>query len=188
MDWTEAINPQGLPLRLNSRPDATTWPQSIAEFDALIETMQHRLVQFAFLRLHSTADAEDVVQEVFLQAYRDRERHKAVGNVCPFLYRMVANRCIDLQRKRRRAAGPLEEAVAEPSAGPVENNRQREIEAWLGRLPSRQAEVIRLRVYADLPFDAVAQSLGCSVPTVKSRFRYGIQKLRRILKREGGER
>jgi RNA polymerase sigma-70 factor (ECF subfamily) len=48
--------------------------------------------------------------------------------------------------------------------------------------------VIRLRIYGDLPFEAVAQSLGCAVPTVKSRFRYGIQKLRRILEREGGER
>jgi DNA-directed RNA polymerase specialized sigma24 family protein len=46
--------------------------------------------------------------------------------------------------------------------------------------------VIRLRFYGDLPFDAVARSVGCSVPTVKSRFRYGIQKIRKLLDREAG--
>lgn len=40
------------------------WPQSVADFDALIEATQQRLIQFAFCRLRSLADAEDVVQDV----------------------------------------------------------------------------------------------------------------------------
>jgi RNA polymerase sigma-70 factor (ECF subfamily) len=166
---------------------AGAWPQSIAEFDILIDLLQHRLVRYAYCRLHSLADAEDVVQDVFVQAYRDRAKHKAIGNVEGFLFRMVANRCIDVQRRRRRAPEPLLDVAAEPvaDAGP---ERQRWIERLLGRLPARQAEVIRLRVYGDLPFQDVARSLGCAIPTVKSRFRYGIRKLRRILEREGGER
>ena len=164
-----------------------TWPQSVAEFDALIEATQHRLVQFAFCRLHSLADAEDVVQDVFVQAYRDRARHREVDNVVPFLFRMVANRATDLLRKRKRAAGPLEDLAIEPASADRPQH-QRSIEKLLARLPSRQAEVIRLRVYGELPFEAVARSMGCSVPTVKSRFRYGIQKLRKVLEREGGER
>jgi RNA polymerase sigma-70 factor (ECF subfamily) len=184
MDSTEAIEPAAAePVR--------TWPQSIVEFDALIEAMQHRLVQFAFCRLHSLEDAEDVVQEVFVRAYRDRARHQGVDNAAPYLYRMVSNRCTDLLRKRKYAAGPLEDLAREPAAETAvgrDSQRQRWIEGLLTRLPSRQAEVIRLRVYGELPFDAVAQSLGCSVPTVKSRFRYGIQKLRKALQRAGGER
>ena len=184
MDRTEAIEPP-------AAEPARMWPQSIVEFDALIEALQHRLVQFAFCRLHSLEDAEDVVQEVFVQAYRDRTRHKEVDNPAAYLFRMVANRCTDLLRKRKHAAGPLEDLAKEPAAETAvgrDSQRQRWIEGLLSRLPSRQAEVIRLRVFGDLPFDAVAQSLGCSVPTVKSRFRYGIQKLRKALKRAGGER
>jgi len=64
--------------------------------------------------------------------------------------------------------------------------RRQWIESLLARLPLRQAAVIRLRFYGDLPFDAVARSVGCSVPTVKSRFRYGIQKIRKLLDREAG--
>ena len=80
------------------------WPQTVADFDALIEATQHRLIQYAYSRLHTLADAEDVVQDVYVQAYRDRERHRKVDQVVPFLFRMVANRCTDLLRRRARVA------------------------------------------------------------------------------------
>lgn len=159
-----------------------SWPQSVAEFDALIEATQHRLIRFAYCRLHTLADAEDVVQDVLVQAYRDRERHRDVENVVPFLFRMVANRSTDLLRKRKHSAGPPDEATAAPEAAQDDYW----VAGLLERLPAPQAEVIRLRIYGELPFDDVARSIGCSVPTVKSRFRYGIEKLRRLLERRGG--
>ena len=162
-----------------------SWPQSVGEFDALIEATQHRLVQFAFYRLHSLPDAEDVVQDVFVQAYRDRVRFRNVENVVPFLFRMVANRATDVLRKRRRSAGPPGEFATGPETG-AGAGHQRWIEKLLERLPAKQAEAVRLRIYGELSFEAVAESAGCSVPTVKSRFRYGIQKLRKLLDRKGG--
>lgn len=161
-----------------------SWPQSVPEFDALIEATQHRLINFAYCRLHSLADAEDVVQDVYIQAFRDRERHRNVDNVVPFLFRMVANRATDLLRKQKRQAR-LPDGTGAAAADPGSGDSRR-IELLLDRLPSRQAAAIRLRIYGDLSFDSVARSLGCSVATVKSRFRYGIQKLRRMLEREGG--
>ncbi|MBI4877062.1 MAG: RNA polymerase sigma factor [Acidobacteria bacterium] len=185
MSGINVLQPVGLVME-RSR----SWPQSIREFEALVDTYQHRLVQFAFCRLQSLADAEDVVQDVLVQAYREREKRKDVGNVAAFLYRMVANRSTDVARRRKHAAAPLEGVeIAAPEGVAAESaTQQRRIEGLLGRLPARQAEVIRLRVYGELPFEAIAQAAGCTVPTVKSRFRYGIQKLRRILKRSGGER
>lgn len=161
-----------------------SWPQSVAEFDVLIEVTQHRLVQFAYCRLHNLPDAEDVVQDVYVQVFRDRERHREIENVVPFLFRMVANRATDLLRKRNRQAKlPAGTASAGSDAAGGDDRR---IERLLDGLPKRQAAVVRLRIYGELSFDSVARSVGCSVPTVKSRFRYGIQKLRRMLEREGG--
>jgi RNA polymerase sigma-70 factor (ECF subfamily) len=165
------------------------WPQSVAGFDVLIEATQQRLIQFAFCRLRSLADAEDVVQDVYVQAYRGRERHRDVDNVVPFLFRMVANRSTDLLRKRARHAGVCPPQVGSASDCPADSaEHQQWVESLLARLPARQAAVIRLRIYGELPFDAVARSVGCSVPTVKSRFRYGIQKIRKLLDREAGVR
>ena len=186
MSWIAAIKPEGLRVETAVSP---AWPQSIDEFAALIDKLQHRVVQFAFCRLHSLADAEDVVQDVLVQAYRDRERHRHVEHIEAFLFRMVANRSTDLLRKRRHSAGSLDDLAQEPAVDDAPAaGRLRWVEALLVRLPARQAEVIRLRVYADLSFEAVAKSLGCSIPTVKSRFRYGIQKLRRVLESRGGEK
>jgi RNA polymerase sigma-70 factor (ECF subfamily) len=185
MDGSAAIG--GFPLAM--REAAFPWPQSPGEFAGVVELLQHRLVQYALFRLHSREDAEDAVQDVLVRAYRDRQRYKAVDNAAPYLFRMVANQCTDVLRRRKRQAGG--EAGAEPAAppeAPDDGTRLRLIEALLARLPARQAEVIRLRVWAELPFDAVAETMGCSVPTVKSRFRYGVKKLRRALTRLGGER
>ena len=176
--------------------EAQRWPQTIREFETLIERSERRLVQFAFCRLQRREDAEDVVQEVYVQAFRDREKYKNVDGVVPFLFRMVANRCTDVLRKRRREAEVLGVANSEcrvESAHAVDESLQSRlgfarIDDLLGGLPKRQAEVIRLRVHGDLPFEDVARAVGCSIPTVKSRFRYGIQKLRRAMKRQGGER
>jgi len=199
MDGNGAVRSESLQLRMMRSPGdiaagpARSWPQSIRDFELLIDSLQHRLVHFAFCRLHSLEDAEDVVQDVLVQAYRDRERYRKVENVDPFLFRMVANRCTDLLRRHKREAGPMTGAGIEAMAGgapePVDAAaRLRLVESMLGRLPDRQAEVIRLRVHGGLAFDAVARAVGCSVPTVKSRFRYGIQKLRRVLKQQGGGR
>lgn len=189
MDWTAAVGCERLPIPMKEA--ACPWPQSPGEFARLVDLLQHKLVQYAFCRLHSREDAEDVVQDVLVRAYRDRDRYKAVDNAAPYLFRMVANRSTDVLRRRKWRAGPLEETTAEPAAAaspPDAGERLRRIEALLARLPGRQAEVIRLRVWAELPFEAVAETVGCSVPTVKSRFRYGVQKLRRALTRLGGER
>jgi RNA polymerase sigma-70 factor (ECF subfamily) len=181
---------------MEERDFTAVWPQTIPEFEALIDSMQHRLIQFAWCRLRSRADAEDVVQEVLVRAYRDRHQLKGIASPGPFLFRMVANRCTDLLRSRKHQGSSLDDLPPrlEPSGGGDAEERaeadraRRSLEASLERLPLRQSEAIRLRLYADLPFEAVAQAMGCSVPTVKSRFRYGIEKLRRVLKKQGGVR
>ena len=164
------------------------WPQSVQEFEILVETLQHELVHFAFSRLQNPQDAEDVVQDVLIRAYMDRHRHRAVTKVRPYLYRMVSNRCVDVLRTRQRNA-PLGQAEGDPlPAGAAlahdwesAADRARRMETLLSALPARQADVIRLRASSGLPFASIAEVTGAPLPTVKSRFRYGIQRLRKIL-------
>jgi len=173
---------------LDTAESAAQWPQTVAQFEALVEAVQDELVHFAFCRLRSLPDAEDAVQDVLVRAYLDRARHCAVTRVRPYLYRMVANRCTDMLRQRRRLEGSGQAADAArlpnpPEAEPLAD-RLREIERLLGRLPRRQAEAIRLRIFGGLAFQAIAEAVGVSLPTVKSRFRYGVERLRGILHKE----
>jgi hypothetical protein len=61
------------------------WPRSVAEFERLVDRFQHELVRFAFCRLRNRADAEDVVQDVLLRTYRDRDRRGDDVPVAPYL-------------------------------------------------------------------------------------------------------
>jgi len=165
-----------------------TWPQTIDDFDRLVESTQDELVQFAFYRLANQADAEDAVQDVYVQAFRDRAKRRQIAEVRPYLFRMVRNRCTDVLRARSRKSSQA--AVTDPGpndtlAAMAVHEQLREIARLLDQIPEREAEVIRLRAWSDLSFAEVAIAVGAAVPTVKSRFRYGIEKLRRLLNLEG---
>jgi len=179
-----------------SEPRAGTWeggwPQTLDGFERLVETFQDRLVRYAFRRLGTVQDAEDVVQDVFVRAYADRSRHKGVTNVNAYLFRMASNLCTDCQRKRKRRSPLLGEAEvmhvpttdrdgSEEAAAAEELQR---IETLLGKIPSGQAEVVRLRVLDGLGLREIAQVLGRPIGTIKSRLRYGLEKLREIVLHE----
>ena len=66
------------------------WPQSRDDFARLVDMYLDRLVRYAFRRLGSIEDAEDVVQEVFVRAFADRSKRKRTSGVAPYLYRCVA--------------------------------------------------------------------------------------------------
>lgn len=190
MQWTQTLESIGVSTEsrgpVAGRAQAERWPQSPAEFEALIENVQDELVHFAFCRLRSIPDAEDVVQEILVEAYIGREKHRAVAMVRPYLYRMVANRCTDLLRKRKRTE-TIDEAAAAAIPAAQDNDqseavrRLRQIEQALSHLPEQQAEVMRLRIFTGLPFASIAAAVGASEPTIKSRFRYAVDKLRSIL-------
>jgi RNA polymerase sigma-70 factor (ECF subfamily) len=192
MGWTIPLTLQKIPAGQDSAPldAAGRWPQSVEQFEALVEAVQHELVHFAFCRLRNLEDAEDVVQDVLVRAYLDRSKHRAVTGVRPYLFRMVANRCTDVLRRRRRAEQRRD--YSDPADLPARTgpqppaDRLDEIERLLSRLPERQAEAIRLRVFGSLPFAAIAEAVGVSLPTIKSRFRYGVERLRGILTKEAG--
>src|ERR1035438_2484568 len=105
MDGTLLVAQDGRLDRLAAFDDgATPWPQTVAQFEALVEAVQDELVHFAFCRLRNLPDAEDAVQDVLIHAYLERARHCAIMRVRAYLYRMVANRCTDILRKRQRTA------------------------------------------------------------------------------------
>lgn len=150
-------------------------PNRLARLDELVNAYREELFRFAAFRTGSRADAEDVVQDAFLRfASVDTE----ITNPRAYLYRCVANACCDLGRRPRHEALPRQTPAPEDDALAGETRRIAEL---LDRLPDEQAEIIRLHTFAGLRFTAIAQTLDCPVTTVKSRFRYGIEKLRTIL-------
>jgi len=168
------------------------WPQSREEFSRLVDAYLGRLVGYAFRRLGNLQDAEDVVQEVFVRAYADREKRARITMPGPYLYKMTANACVSHLRTRSRSAVPLETSLAEtiptnipdPSQAAVALEELRRAEDLIRHLPEKQAEAVRLRVFDELQLHEIAEIVGCSKNTVAARLRYGFRKLREIVTRK----
>ncbi|HBL70695.1 RNA polymerase sigma factor [uncultured Alistipes sp.] len=152
----------------------TPQPNRIAE---AVTAYHAELYRFAALRTGSRSDAEDIVQEAFLKLLT------ASGEIThprAYLYRCVANACCDLKR-RRSFHEPLRPDQPQESPDPALREEAERLAAQLDRIPPEQAEAIRLHTFAALRFTEIAEILDIPVTTVKSRFQYGIEKLRNLL-------
>lgn len=145
-------------------------------FARLIDRHGRGLRIFATRYLGSAADAEDLVQDVFLTVWRQARRFDpGKGRASTWLYRITANRCVDARRRRRfRDLIGLDDmqdtlAAEEPEADARFGARQELAAVYRGlsRLPERQRMAVLLRAVADLDVPAMAQVLGASAGSVE---------------------
>jgi RNA polymerase sigma-70 factor (ECF subfamily) len=131
------------------------------------------------------SEAEDVLQETFVALLKLKE---APDNPVHYCVRAYRNRALNFKRGLwRRVARELESArwfEAEPTETGLEEAAQRA----LAKLPPEQREVIVLKIWHEMTFDAISGVLDCSPNTVAGRYRYGMQKLKGILKGSDYER
>jgi RNA polymerase sigma-70 factor, ECF subfamily len=138
------------------------------------------------------ADAEDVVQEVFAQAFRQAGRYeRSRGAVGAWLLVMARTRAIDKLRARRARSGPhsvddraIEEmpsAAADAADQIIGAEQARRVQRALGELPLLQRLAIELAYYEGLTQREIADRLEEPLGTVKTRIRLGLLKLRETL-------
>ncbi len=149
------------------------------------------LMLLAVSLLNDAALAEDVVHDVFARFVESLHRFRLTGSTRAYLMTCVANRARNLNRDRRARYGPSDahgmDSVSEadePGRRLVGNEECRLLAAAMEQLPFEQREVVALHIYGALTFKAIATEQGQPIDTVKSRYRYGLKKLRLILDRE----
>lgn len=121
----------------------------------------------------SPSEAEDLLQEVFVRAYRGLRSTDRELSLRPWLYRVARNRCVDALRRPRQPAGQdVTELASVRDQDPVAASEQREslrrLVTDVGRLPEQQRSALLLRELSGMSYADVAEVLGVSVPAVKS--------------------
>jgi RNA polymerase sigma-70 factor (ECF subfamily) len=156
-------------------------------FSDLFHKYRNLVYKTAYLILDNAADAEDVLQEVFIQVHKSLSTFQpSKGAFTTWLYRITVNHCLNRRRKRHLFVLSLDEVSSVLLTDPTSSleSRSAEEEATkqaLGQLSEKLRMVVILRYYWELSYAEMAQILGVPVGTVKSRLNFALKTLRRQL-------
>ena len=149
------------------------------------------LLSLAANLLNEKADAEDVVQDVFISFVRSVKKIHLRGSLKGYLTTCVVNRSRDYIRKSRRREklsvnreDQLKTVVKNPVQLAVRSEQLEGLSRAIAELPYEQREVLVLRLHGDMRFKKIARLQNISIKTAQSRYRYGLDKLRSILNGE----
>jgi RNA polymerase sigma factor (sigma-70 family) len=168
-------DPRAAFLRLQSdeRLVSLTRRGNEAAYETLIARYRARLLAFCRHMVGSTEDAEDILQEVFVAAYRAMLADDRELNVRPWLYRIARNRSLNHLR-RPRPTGVDSMDIFEGGAAVATSDRvhdKLDLEDLIKdvrRLPETQRTALMLREMGDLSYDQIAEAMDTSIPSVKS--------------------
>ena len=157
--------------------------QALAHLDALYN--------FAIYLTRSPAEAEDLVQETYLRAFRFSHRFQPGTHLRAWLFQILRNTFLTFYRLRERELPLAEDGVPDwdapmfheaPAEDPSVLEAHTDLERAMRRLPDEFRTVLLLAEVEGLPLEEVAQIMACPVGTVKSRIFRAKERLRVILR------
>jgi len=147
----------------------------------LVRQYHKRVMGYCFSMLSNRTDADEAAQDIFVKAYQNLEKFKGDSSFSTWLYRITANHCLDILRKRNRRKNVSLEALVENEGGHIQKlfatpgkadiqleNRQL-ADKILSTLSEDQRHILTLREAEGLEYIEIAQMLGCSLDAVKGR-------------------
>lgn len=143
-----------------------------------------RLYGYLLTLTCSRADAEDLLQELFLKLAKSGIENRKISKLSGYLFTSARNLAISYIRRHareRQRRGEWEQIVQQKPDTGITDERLAHVNRALTTLPLKQREVVVLRIYEDMSFRQIAKVIGISANTAASRYRYGLEKLKKIL-------
>ena len=144
-------------------------------FDLVVGCYKDRVFRLAFSILKERAAAEDAAQETFVRVWKALPRFDGRAALGTWIYAITRNTCLmDLRRRRPTVSlddpntPDAQHAEVQIASAPAEDPERDNLLRLLARLPRNQQEAVRLFYLEDRSYDAVAESLGMPLGTVKN--------------------
>ena len=155
-------------------------------FEVLVRRYQRAVLAIARRFARDEDDAEDLAQRAFINA-SERAGGWRGGSFKSWLFRIVVNLAKNHLRDVSRFDRSDAEHEPEPTAPEAHHRleareQQKALREAVARLPTRQREVLLLRIDGDMPFAEIAQTLGITEVNAKVNFHHAVQKLKEWLK------
>lgn len=156
-------------------------------FRLLFEAWQDRVYSIAYHFCGDATNARDLSQQVFLKLFTSIDQFRFQSEFSTWLYRLVANLCLDDHRRRRRflpwsAAGEIEVRERWTVEEKLDRRQmQANVRAAILELKPKLRLVILLKYFEGMSYEEMGEALGCSPGTIASRLNRGHQALARKL-------
>lgn len=156
------------------------------KIEEILDSIGDKLYNYLTIKLGSPLDAEDVLQEVFCRLVKYKVRFRIIRNPSAYIFRMARNEAISFLKQRKKnlkshhSVEGLSKIIQENLRGSDPKVLNQTAEA-LAKIPADQREVIVLKFFEGLTFREISNVCGASMGTVTSRYRYGMDKLRKLL-------
>lgn len=164
-------------------------------FRVLVERYNPTVFRLAHRMIGNQQDAEDVVQETFLRAYRQLKRFEPRASFGTWLYRIAANCSLDLLRKRQRetehralpdsaavqASDSLLANTSSPDCLAANTEVQQQVESALDQLTPLERAAFTLRHFEGKSIEEISATLGVGANAAKQSIFRAVQKVRRTL-------
>ena len=155
-------------------------------FDRVYEMYSHKLFSFVFKILKNEAEADDIVQEVFVKIWESRHKLGDYKLLNAYIFTIAYNNSIDLIRKRINNTKYLEHLknsagtnVTPNIISQIEfNDLNIQVEKLIANLPERQKQVYLLHREEGLTYPEIAEKLGISKNTVENHMVKALKYLR----------
>lgn len=154
----------------------------------IYEKYRNDLLKVATALLNDRNGIEDVVHDVFVSFAKGVGNFRLKGSLKGYLSICIANRARDKNRAAQRkrtvgldGTGPIRSDTSMPDHLAERNELTEQLDYAMTQLPYEQREIIILRLQSRAGFAQIAKSKGVSTNTIRSRYRYGLNKLRSIL-------
>ena len=155
-------------------------------FEALIRQHQRMIHSLCYRMTGSMADADDLAQETFIQAYQHLASFRAEARFSSWLYRIATNLCLNWKKSEARQQRLHKEwSEHERAASGHDDDCAQQVQNALMRLNPKQRAAVVLTLYDGLTHAEAARALGCSETTVSWRMFAARGRLRRLLKKSG---
>jgi len=156
-------------------------------FLLLMDTYKERIYWHIRRLVVSHEDAEDILQETFIQVFRFADSFKGESKVYTWLYRIATNECTRHFRQKSRR-GTSMELIADEIAGELSETDMESSDTILlkfhqaiKQLPERQRIVFNLRYFDEMSYEDIGQILNSTVNTLKTNYHFANEKIKQYL-------
>lgn len=156
---------------------------------SLLKRYEKQIYNYGIRMTGNKDDALDLMQEVFISVFRNLANYRGEGSFKAWTFRIAHFRCVEFYRRKRPMQGledspePISEQLC-PEQNVASGQENRQLGNAMQALPLAQKAVVELKFFGQFTFEEIAQQLGISTNTAKSRLYSALEKLKTLMEVE----